>query len=109
MRRAPNRDKGEPAIVAALRAVGATVGMLDLSGGPDLLVGFRGVNFLFEIKDPIGPHGGTSRDGQQLSERQLKWHRAWRGNVDVVRSPQEALLAIHAITPSEVTRQEEIR
>lgn len=102
MRRAPKRDAGEAAIIESLRAVGATVLMLDNSGAPDLCVGFRGTNYLFEVKQPIGPKGGTSQDGQQLSERQLKWHRAWRGSVDVIRSPQEALLAIHAISPDEL-------
>lgn len=99
MRRAANRDKGEGAIVEALRAVGASVEYLDLTDGPDILVGWRELNFLFEVKEPIGPNGGASKDGQHLSEGQAKWHATWNGQVAVVRTPLEALIAIGACPP----------
>lgn len=94
MRRAANRDRGEKLIVAALRAAGCSVAFWGENGAPDLVVGKSGRTFLLEVKDPIGPRGGTARDGQQLNERQLEWHRAWRGHVDVVRTPAEALQAV---------------
>lgn len=94
LRRRSHRDAGEPAIIAALKSVGATVAQIDAPDQPDLLVGFRGVNHLLEIKEPIGPKGGTSKNGQQLSEGQLKWHQTWKGQVTVVRSAVEALQAI---------------
>jgi hypothetical protein len=103
MRRKANRDKGEAAIVAVLREVGASVEFLDLKDGPDLAVGFRGRNYLLEVKDELGPRGGSSRDGQQLGEGQARWHPSWRGSVDVVRSPRDALLAIHAIERGEIS------
>ena len=94
MRRAARRDATEDAIVAALLAAGATVHHLSAAGVPDLLVGFRGRNLLIEVKQPAGPRGGSSRDGQRLGELQLAWHRAWRGHVAVVHSATEALAAV---------------
>lgn len=48
------RDLNEPAIVAALRAVGATVIQISAAGAPDLLVAFRGRWTPLEIKRPRG-------------------------------------------------------
>jgi hypothetical protein len=33
----------------------------------------------------------------ELNELQLEWHAAWRGRVDVVRTPLQALQAIGAV------------
>lgn len=86
-RRAAKRDANEPAIKAALRKVGATVVSLSIEDVPDLLVGFRGENFLLEVKMPKG----------ELSEGQATWHMKWNGYpVHVVRSEEEALQAIGA-------------
>jgi hypothetical protein len=86
------KDGTQDAIVAALKAAGATV--QDLSriatpGVPDLLVGYKGRNFLIECK----PEEGTKK---QLSLRpsQEKWHGDWQGQVDVARSPETALKII---------------
>ncbi len=53
MRRAANVDRNQPEIVAALRAAGATVEYLHAVGGgcPDLLVGYRGANYVLEVKE----------------------------------------------------------
>jgi len=58
MRRSAKRDVNEGDIVAGLRKVGATVDRISEEDLPDLLVGFRGVNYLIEIKAPPGPRGG---------------------------------------------------
>ncbi len=107
VRRAPHRDKAEPAIIAALRKVGATVEQLNIANGPDLIAGFRGLNFLLEVKTPGELVTGKEvrKDGSlqvrraadgDLSEGQAKWHARWRGHVAVVRSPVQALIAIGA-------------
>lgn len=46
-------DANQPLIVRELRHLGASVAILsDLGGGiADILVGYRGSNFAFEIKD----------------------------------------------------------
>jgi len=57
MRRAARIDANQPAIIAALRSIGATVQPLHAVGGgcPDLLVGLRGRNILMEVKDGARP------------------------------------------------------
>ena len=57
MRRAAKIDANQPEIVAALEAVGASVvSTAGLGNGfPDIVVGFRGINYLIEIKDGSKP------------------------------------------------------
>ncbi len=85
VRRKP--DANQASIVKALRRCGATV--LDLSsvGGdcPDLLVGWRGVDRLMEVKTLTG----TPSDGQ------IDFAATWKGApVVMVRTEAEALQAI---------------
>ena len=82
-RYAKRRDPNEPDIVRALRDVGATVKRLD---DIDLLVGWRGRNFLLEVKDRKGA----------LKPSQEEMVRTWRGQYEIVRSADEALRAIGA-------------
>ena len=84
-------DSNQQAIVKALRAYGCSVQSLaDIGGGcPDILVGVRGMCWLFEIKDPAKP-----QSQRNLTEAQLKWHTAWRGQVTVIHTFQEALRVI---------------
>lgn len=89
-------DGNQAAIVAALRAVGASVELITSAsrraGIPDLLVGFRGRNYLLEVKRPgSGPRGGGAG---VLSDDQRSWIASWRGSVAVVTSVGESLTAI---------------
>jgi hypothetical protein len=81
MYRKCRRDANEKLIVEALRKAGATVEFLDLTDGPDLLVGYYGRNYLLEIKRPKG----------ELSTGQVEWHNKWRGQSNIVRSIDDAL------------------
>lgn len=94
MRRAARIDDNQPDIVAALRAVGASVQSLAAlgKGVPDLLVFFRGRLFLLEVKNPL-----QSRSDQQLTPDEAAWHAAWGGPVYVVRTIDEALVVIGAV------------
>jgi len=91
MRRAARVDANHSLIVGALIRCGATVQSLAAvgSGCPDLLVGFRGKNFAFEIKDGSKPPGA-----RKLTPDQETWHAAWKGQVIVVESVEQALAAI---------------
>ena len=91
MRRAAKVDDNQAVIVAAYRGVGASVTPTHTAGDgfPDLAVGFRGQNFLVEVKDGEKP---PSR--RKLTPDQEEWHRAWRGQVAVVKNVSEALAAI---------------
>lgn len=87
-------DRNQPEIVAALRAVGASVQPLHTVGDgvPDLLVGYRGTDFLLEVKD-----GLAQRSDQKLRATQVDWHKGWRGRPPaVVLSVADALAAIGA-------------
>jgi len=83
-------DANQAQIVADLRAVGATVLHLHTVGRrcPDILVGHRGFNYLFEIKSPKG----------QPTRKQVRWHKLWRGQVAVIWSVEDAL-EIMGLTP----------
>jgi hypothetical protein len=89
--RPARQDKGNREIVAAWRQVGATVLRIDPAGdrhqrgAPDYLVGYRGQNFLVELKRP----------GETLRPEQAAWHRLWRGRkVQTVDNSTDALSAI---------------
>lgn len=91
MRKAARIDANQSAIVTQLRQAGATVQMLTVMGGgvPDLLVGYRSVNHLIEVKNPL-----KSPSGRSLTPDQVTWHDLWRGSVSVVETPQQALAVI---------------
>ncbi len=75
------RDANELTIIAALRSVGASVEQLSGTNIPDLLVGHKHTNWLFEVKAMKG----------ELSDGQVKWQKRWGGHVHTVRTPEEAL------------------
>ena len=88
------RDINEPEIIAALKAVGATVECIPTGQGvPDLLVGYQGVNYLMEVK-PEPVKGKVFASHVQLNKQQVKWHKEWRGQKAVVRTPEEALTVL---------------
>ncbi len=90
-RRASKVDDNQREIVQALRKAGASVQFLhDVGMGcPDILVGYRGVNHLMEIKD-----GDKSPSRRRLTPFQDEWHAAWSGQVAIVSSVDEALAVI---------------
>lgn len=87
MRRAAKTDANQAEIVAALRAIGATVQPLHSVGDgcPDLLAGFRGRNLLIECKMP--------KTGK-LTADQVEWHGGWKGQVAVVEDVDAALAVV---------------
>ena len=92
MARWGSTDANEAEIVGLLNAIpGVTVAKLSQVGGgvPDLLVGHRGRNFLFEIKDPNKPPSG-----RKLTPAQVKFHDTWRGQVQVAHTFGEILSVI---------------
>ena len=89
MRRAAKVDANQPEIVAAFRAAGCSVQPLHAvgEGVPDLLVwtGAGGLR-LVEVKD-----GAKPPSARRLTDRQVEWHEAWRGPVEVIVSVDDAL------------------
>ena len=93
-RRAARIDGNQPDIVQALEAVGASVQSLAPvgSGCPDLVVGYRGVNHLIEIKDPA-----QAPCDRRLNSYQKQWHSGWKGKAHLVETPEQALMVIGAL------------
>jgi hypothetical protein len=83
-------DTNQQEIMDALRKAGANVQSLHMigKGCPDLLVAFRGKNYLLEVKIP----------GSKLTPDEAKWHLAWRGPIAIVYSREQALEVIGATT-----------
>lgn len=83
-------DSNQQEIVDALRGVGASVYVTHRVGHgfPDLAVGYRGVNYLIEVK---------SSPKATLTDDELEFLRDWLGQVQVAHSVVEALEIIGAI------------
>lgn len=94
MRRAARVDGNQSSIVAALRSVGASVEPLHMVGRgvPDLVVGFRGENYLLEVKD-----SAQAPSKRRLTEDEVRWHEKWRGRAAIVEDVDSALRAIGAL------------
>lgn len=95
MRQRAKIDANQPAIVRALRDMGATILYLHQlgKGCPDILVGVRGVNILMEIKDP------TKKPSQRrLTPDELEFHSAWRGQKAVIETAEEAVRLVEIET-----------
>lgn len=86
-------DANQAAIVHVLRGLGCTVQPLHTVGAgcPDLLVGFRGRNFLVEIKD-----GSKPPSERELTPAQKAWHMCWNGSVAIVSDQDEAVSLIRS-------------
>ena len=93
MRRAARTDGNHAEVVKALRAIGASVA--DTSGVgagfPDLVVGYRGRNWLVEVKD-----GRKSPSRRALTPDQVEFVATWRGHWVKVESAQEAVDKVSA-------------
>lgn len=94
MRRVARVDENQKTIVEGLRAVGASVQTLHQvgKGVPDLLVGWRGENYLLEIKNPRRP-----KSKRKLNDEQVEWISSWNGQWARVETIHEALAAIGAV------------
>ena len=78
------RDAAEAEIVEALRAAGASVIRMDTP--VDLLIGYRSVTHIAEVKTP-----GTAY-GRQLKPSQRQFAETWRGSpVIILRTVDDAL------------------
>jgi hypothetical protein len=87
-RRAARVDDNQKSVVDDLRTIGCSIQHLHAQGMgcPDILAGWRGRNFLFEIKDPGKP---PSKRG--LRTMQQVWQQKWTGQVHVIHSADEAI------------------
>lgn len=91
MKLKPRKDTNHPNIVLALRQVGCSVADTAALGHgfPDLVVGFRGKNFLLEVKD-----GSLPPSRRKLTTDESAFHENWRGQIFVVTSVEEAIAVV---------------
>jgi hypothetical protein len=92
---AKKRDENEPDIIRALEGVGALVLQLDhpsRAGVPDLLVAFRGVYHLLEVKHPA-----RAKAHPDVQAAQAAFREVWP-NCHKVESVEHALRSIGAIS-----------
>ena len=87
-------DANQNSVVKALRAKGATVRIVSQGDGlPDLLVGYKGVTALMEVKD-----GDKPPSARELTDAEEKFFMEWTGGLCViVNSVEEALDVLHKI------------
>ena len=94
MKKHGRTDANQSEIVGFLRAIPgvSVVSLADVGGGvPDLLIGHRGKNFLFELKDP-----DKQPSRRKLTKAQKDFHAFWRGHVEVAETFGEILLVIRS-------------
>lgn len=78
------RDYNESDIVRALKDIpGLSVVSLSAKNVPDLLIGYLGANYLFEVKNKKGLN--------KLQEGQSEFIDNWNGQVAVARTLEEIL------------------
>lgn len=102
-RYAKRTDSNHRDVVDELRQTMPDASIFDASGTgagfPDLVVGWRGMNYLFEIKDPEKPKSSRS-----LTDAQDTFHLSWQGQVTVVHTAAEIIATIAKIhTPNKQT------
>ena len=93
IRRAAKVDANQAEIVECLReipecsvAITSVVG----NGFVDIVVGYRGFNFMFELK---------SDPAKELTDEQRKFHGAWKGQIQRVDSLKEIVTAMTGWDP----------
>jgi hypothetical protein len=101
MKYAARVDKNQLEAIHAFKSAMPDASVFDASacgeGFPDLVVGWRGRNYLFEVKNP-----DVRPSDRRLTEPQEAFHGSWQGQVHVVHSAAEMLavmLRIEAGTP----------
>lgn len=79
-------DANQKGIIKRLRSFGASVQDIHEvgQGCPDIMVGFRGINFLFEVKT----------EGEDLNEREKEWNDEWKGTSYKIYNSDEAIIIL---------------
>ena len=92
-RYAKRTDDNHSAVVEELRSVLHDGTVLDASGAgngfPDLVIGWKGRNYLVELKDP-----GKPPSRRKLTTAQVGLHQNWQGQIAVCHSAAEIMATI---------------
>lgn len=92
--KAKRTDANQTEIVKAFRDLGCSVFILSSvgKGCPDILVGYRNINFLFEIKD-----GKKPKSARKLTECEKVFFEQWNGQVSTISSIDDAVYFINRV------------
>ena len=55
-------------------------------GFPDIVIGYKGINYLIEIKD-----GNKPPSARKLTDSEVKFHQDWKGQIKIVNNLDEVL------------------
>ena len=81
-------DDNHREVVDEFRKTMPEATLFDASGAgkgfPDLVIGWQGMTFLFEVKD-----GDKSASKRKLTPAQSELHQSWQGHIAVVHSAAE--------------------
>jgi Holliday junction resolvase len=83
MRKHARIDANQKKIVSHLRDIGCTVLVTSQlgKGAPDIIVGYKGKNYLIEIKD-----GEKRLSQQKLTPDEIKFQSEWKGAYFVINN-----------------------
>lgn len=81
-------DDNQKQVVQNLRKCGYSVAILSNvgKGVPDILVGAKGRNYLFELKD-----GDKVPSQRKLTPDEIKFFDQWKGQVEVAHTAEEII------------------
>lgn len=85
-------DKNHSEIIKALRKI-PNLSVFSThevgKGFPDIVIGYKGINYLIEIKD-----GNKPPSARKLTDSEVKFHQDWRGQTSVIKNLDELLQII---------------
>ena len=58
-------------------------------GFPDIVIGYKGINYLIEIKD-----GNKPPSARKLTPDEVKFHQDWSGQISIIKNLDELLQII---------------
>lgn len=88
-------DANQRSLVKQIRMIpGVTVAHIHTVGQGlcDLIIGYRGKNFLVEVKDPK-----KQKSQRKLTTDEEKFHRQWTGQIAVVETASDVIKLIHEL------------
>ena len=85
-------DSNQAALVKELRQMGLSVAVTSSLGHgfPDIVVGWQGRTFCFEVKNPDKPPSARA-----LTKDEQEFRDTWKGHLAVVMTLDDCLKAIH--------------
>ena len=58
-------------------------------GFPDIVIGYKGINYLVEIKD-----GAKTKSQKKLTEDEIRFHQSWFGQINVCECVEDVLMLL---------------